>query len=159
MKHSTKSLEYVDSATGRKFVPHVIEPAIGVNRLFLMVLADAYTEEDLGEGKSRVVLKISPQLAPVQVAVFPLQKDEKLRDSARHIYLKLKKQFRCEFDDSGNIGKMYRRQDEIGTPYCITIDYKSLESGEVTVRDRDTMKQENVSVDHITEYISSKINH
>jgi glycyl-tRNA synthetase len=80
MKHSAKSLEYVDSATGRKFVPHVIEPAIGVNRLFLMVLADAYTEEDLGEGKSRVVLKISPQLAPVQVAVFPLQKDEKLRD-------------------------------------------------------------------------------
>ncbi len=159
MKHSTKSLEYVDSATGRKFVPHVIEPAIGVNRLFLMVLADAYTEEDLGEGKVRTVLKISPRLSPVQVAVFPLQKDEALRTRAREIYAKLKKQFRCEFDDSGNIGKMYRRQDEIGTPYCITIDYKSLESGVVTVRDRDTMKQENISIERISEYISSNINH
>lgn len=156
MKHSGKTLEYVDSATGRKFIPHVMEPAVGVNRMFLMVLADAYREEDLGEGKSRTVLKLKPDLAPVQVAIFPLQKDETLRTQAREIYGTLKKRFRVEFDDAGNIGKMYRRQDEIGTPYCVTIDYKSLESGMVTVRERDTMKQETVSMKDLSHYFEQK---
>jgi glycyl-tRNA synthetase len=156
MKHSGKTLEYVDSATGRKFIPHVMEPAVGVNRMFLMVLADAYREEDLGEGKSRTVLKLKPDLAPVQVAIFPLQKDETLRTQAREIYGTLKKRFRVEFDDAGNIGKMYRRQDEIGTPYCVTIDYKSLESGMVTVRERDTMKQETVPMKDLSHYFEQK---
>ncbi len=156
MKHSGKTLEYVDSATGRKFIPHVMEPAVGVNRMFLMVLADAYREEDLGEGKTRTVLKLKPDLAPVQVAIFPLQKDETLRNQAREIYSTLKKRFRVEFDDAGNIGKMYRRQDEIGTPYCVTIDYKSLESGMVTVRERDTMKQETVPMKDLSHYFEQK---
>jgi len=156
MKHSGKTLEYVDSATGRKFIPHVMEPAVGVNRMFLMVLADAYHEEDLGEGKTRTVLKLKPSLAPVQVAIFPLQKDETLRTQAREIYGTLKKHFRVEFDDAGNIGKMYRRQDEIGTPYCVTIDYKSLESGMVTVRERDTMKQETVLIKDLNHYFEQK---
>jgi glycyl-tRNA synthetase len=156
MKHSGKALEYVDSATGRKFIPHVMEPAVGVNRMFLMVLADAYHEEDLGEGKTRTVLKLKPNLAPVQVAIFPLQKDETLRTQAREIYSTLKKHFRVEFDDAGNIGKMYRRQDEIGTPYCVTIDYKSLESGMVTVRERDTMKQEAVPMKDLSHYFEQK---
>lgn len=156
MKHSGKTLEYVDSSTGRKFIPHVMEPAVGVNRMFLMVLADAYREEDLGEGKTRTVLKLKPDLAPVQVAIFPLQKDETLRTQAREIYGTLKKHFRVEFDDAGNIGKMYRRQDEIGTPYCVTIDYKSLESGMVTIRERDTMKQETVSIKELSHYFEQK---
>jgi glycyl-tRNA synthetase len=157
MKHSGKSLEYVDSATGRKFVPHVIEPAVGVNRILLMILADAYREEDLGEGKKRTVLKLKPSVAPVQVAVFPLQKDEQLRKYAREIYAMLKKRYRCEFDDAGNIGKMYRRQDEIGTPYCITVDYASLQNSHVTVRNRDTMKQETVSVSDLSSFIDSHL--
>lgn len=157
MEHSGKSLEYVDSATGRKFIPHVIEPAVGINRLFLMTLVDAYTEEDLGEGKTRTVLKIKPSLAPVKVAVFPLQKDEKLRTLAQSIYQSLASEMVVEFDDAGNIGKMYRRQDEIGTPYCVTVDYASLEDGAVTVRDRDTMKQERVEIQKLTHWISEKI--
>ncbi len=156
MKHSGKTLEYVDSSTGRKVIPHVMEPAVGVNRMFLMVLADAYHEEDLGEGKTRTVLKLKPNLAPVQIAIFPLQKDESLRSQAREIYSTLKKRFRVEFDDAGNIGKMYRRQDEIGTPYCVTIDYKSLESGMVTIRERDTMKQETVLTKELSHYFEQK---
>ncbi len=153
MHHSKKSLEYVDSATGRKFVPHVIEPAVGVNRLFLMALVDAYVQEDLGEGKSRTLLRLKPSLAPVKVAVFPLQKDERLRTLAQSIYRDLAQDVVTEFDDAGNIGKMYRRQDEIGTPLCVTVDYSSLEEKTVTVRDRDTMKQERIPIDALHQYV------
>jgi len=157
MQHSGKSLEYVDSANGRKFTPHVIEPAVGVNRLFLMTLVDAYAEENLGEGKSRTVLRLKPSVAPVKVAVFPLQKDDKLRDFAMALYQSLATEMVVEFDDAGNIGKMYRRQDEIGTPFCVTVDYDSIESNTVTVRDRDTMKQERVSTQELVLYLSDKI--
>lgn len=157
MKHSGKSLEYVDSQSGKKIVPHVIEPAVGVNRLFLMTLVDAYEEEVLGEDKTRTVLHLKPSIAPVKVAVFPLQKDEKLHEMAKGIYQKLVTHMTVEFDDAGNIGKMYRRQDEIGTPFCITVDYDSIQYQTVTIRDRDTMKQERISVDQILAYIETKL--
>lgn len=157
MEHSGKSLEYVDPQMGRKFTPHVIEPAVGVNRLFLMTLVDAYAEEELGEGKKRTVLRLKPSLAPVKVAVFPLQKDEKLRTFAKNVYESLVTEMTVEFDDAGNIGKMYRRQDEIGTPYCVTIDYDSLTTDTVTVRERDTMKQERVPTKELLPYIMEKM--
>ncbi len=157
MQHSGKSLEYVDSKTGQKIIPHVIEPAVGINRLFLMALVDAYAEEDLGEGKMRTVLHLKPALAPVKVAVFPLQKDEKLRGIADSIYASLTKEMTVEFDDAGNIGKMYRRQDEIGTPFCVTVDYESVTSNTVTVRDRDSMAQERIPTDRLLEYLNARL--
>lgn len=157
MKHSSKSLEYVDSQSGKKIIPHVIEPAVGVNRLFLMTLVDAYEEETIAEGKTRTVLRLKPEIAPVKVAVFPLQKDEKLHDMAKGIYQTLVKHMTAEFDDAGNIGKMYRRQDEIGTPFCITVDYDSVQNQTVTIRDRDTMKQERIPVAEVLGYIEAKL--
>ena len=157
MEHSGRSLEYVDSKTGAKIVPHVIEPAVGINRLFLMTLIDAYAEEDLGEGKTRTVLRLKPTLAPVKVAVFPLQKDEKLRAIAEAIYARLSGEMMVEFDDAGNIGKMYRRQDEIGTPFCVTVDYESVTSNTVTVRERDSMKQHRVAINALLEYLGAKL--
>lgn len=157
MEHSGKSLEYVDSKTGAKIIPHAIEPAVGINRLFLMTLVDAYAEENLGEGKTRTVLRLKPSLAPVKVAVFPLQKEEKLRGIAEAIYSHLSKEMPTEFDDAGNIGKMYRRQDEIGTPFCVTVDYDSIATNTVTIRERDTMAQERVQVDNLVKYIGQKL--
>lgn len=158
-KFSGKDLSYRDPKTGEKYIPHVIEPSTGLSRAMLCVLYDAYTEEDLGEGKSRVVMKFKPHIAPVKAAVFPLQKDEKLQVKAREVYESLKADLGgvVEFDDAGNIGKMYRRQDEIGTPYCITVDYESLGDGAVTIRDRDTMKQERVKIDVLGEYIAERV--
>lgn len=157
MKHSGKSLEWVDSSTGRKFVPHVVEPAVGINRLFLMTLADAYHEDDLEGGKKRVVLKLHPCVAPVKAAVFPLQRDEELRSKAIEVFEMISKEMKVEFDDAGNIGKMYRRQDEIGTPFCITIDYESVKDGKATVRNRDTMEQERIPISILVEHLLSKI--
>lgn len=157
MQHSGKSLEWVDSSTGRKFLPHVIEPAVGINRLFLMALVDAYIEESLGEGKSRTVLKLKPTLAPVKVAVFPLQKDAELYQTARDIYKTLSPIFVTEFDDAGNIGKMYRRQDEIGTPFCVTVDYETVKSQTVTVRHRDNMKQERIPVSGVLPFMKDSL--
>jgi glycyl-tRNA synthetase len=158
MKHSGKSLEYVDSRTGRTLIPHVIEPAVGVNRLFLMVLADAYTQEDLKDGKTRTVLRLKPWLSPVKVAVFPLQKDDRLRARARRLYEILVWNIEgVEFDNTGNIGKMYRRQDEIGTPFCVTVDYETLSEGKVTVRKRDTMTQDVVSEQNLLEYLQNAL--
>jgi glycyl-tRNA synthetase len=145
-KFSGKQLDYFDPATNERFIPHIMETSVGLNRILLAVLDSAYTEEDLGNGKMRTVLKISPSLAPIKVAVFPLQKDEKLQTLAKEVYKNLKSKMTAEFDDSGNIGKMYRRQDEIGTPYCITVDYESLNDNSVTIRERDTMKQERVKI-------------
>jgi len=161
IKFSGVDLSYADDE-GNKFVPHCIEPSFGLTRTLLAVLAEAYTEEIIkgedGKEEIRIVMKFKPELAPVKVAVFPLVKNKpELVGKAKEIYNNLKQNFMCEFDDNGNIGKRYRRQDEIGTPFCITIDYDTLEKGDVTVRDRDTMKQERVKTEELADYIKAKI--
>lgn len=157
MTASGVDLSYRDPKTNEKFIPHVIEPTFGLSRLLITMITNAYHEETVNN-KVRTVLKLRPMFSPVKAAVFPLQKDEKLKEKAKIIYQRLKKQYYVEFDDSGNIGQMYRRQDEIGTPYCVTIDYESLDDGCVTVRNRDTMKQERVNVDQLEKYIKDKFN-
>lgn len=156
-KFSGKDLSYTDPVTGKKFIPHVVESSVGVNRTFLALISEAYTEENI-ENDTRVVLKLKPELAPIKIAIFPLLKNKKeLIDKALTIFNDLKKLYMCEFDDNGNIGKRYRRQDEIGTPYCVTIDFETLEKSEVTVRDRDTMKQEKVKLENLIDYFNLKI--
>ena len=147
MKVSGKSLEYFDPETNEKYIPYVIEPSLGVERLFLAIVCDAYDEEEIGEGDKkdvRTVLHLHPALAPVKAAVLPLTK--KLNNQAFALYEQLTKKFVCEYDVTGQIGKRYRRQDEIGTPLCITYDFDTLEDNAVTVRDRDTMQQERVKI-------------
>lgn len=151
--HSKKSdakMEYFDQEKGDRFIPHVIEPSLGVDRAFLAVLVSAYTEDEMG-GEKRVFLKLSPAVAPISVAVFPLLKNKpELVSKAREVFAGLKEVFpRALFDDNGNIGKRYRRQDEIGTPYCVTIDFDTLEDDTVTVRDRDTGTQERVKISEL----------
>jgi len=148
MQNSGKDLQYLDQKRGEKYIPHIIEPTFGLSRLVGIVLEDAYHIEEV-KGEQRVYLKLDPKIAPIKVAVFPLQKDEKLIAAATELYHTLKKMTVVEYDNAGNIGKMYRRQDEIGTPYCITIDYQTIEDKTVTVRDRDTMKQNRVPLDSI----------
>ncbi len=155
-KHSGKDLNYTNPKTGEKFVPHVIEPTFGLSRMVGILITDAYRKE-LVNDKERIYLKLNPNIAPVKAAIFPLQKDEKLREKAYAIYKELKEKYVVEFDDAGNIGKMYRRQDEIGTPFCITVDYQTLEDGTITIRDRDTMKQERISSSGLLTYFMSKI--
>lgn len=152
---SGKNLSYV-YPDGKKTLPHVVEPTFGLSRLITVLIFDAYREEEVN-GKLRTFLKLDPKIAPVKFAVFPLQKDEKLRELAKGIYKDLRANYAGEFDDSGNIGKMYRKQDEIGTPVCITVDYDSLTDNSVTVRDRDTMAQERISIDSLASYMSGKI--
>ncbi len=154
MQHSGKDLQYNDPYTGKRYVPHVIEPSRGLTRAILTTMIDAYDEEKYIDGngaeQTRTVARFHKNIAPIKFAIIPLvKKDEKMVAMARDIYKKLSKEYMCEFDDSGNIGKCYRRQDEIGTPYCITVDNQSLEDGTVTIRDRDTMKQERVKTDKI----------
>ena len=146
-KGSGKQLDYLDQEIGEKFIPHIIESSGGVERLFFAIMTEAYTEDELG-GETRVFLKFKPSIAPVKVAVFPLLKNKpELVKKAREIYGELKKEIHpMVFDDNGNIGKRYRRQDEIGTPFCITIDFDTLENDTVTVRDRDTGKQERLKI-------------
>ncbi len=152
-KFSGKDLSVVDSATGRKFIPHVIEPAVSTSRLFLMVLCDAYCEE--GE---RVFLKLKPSIAPYKAAVFPLLANKpELVDLAKNIYTDLKQDYLIAWDDRGNIGKRYASQDEIGTPFCITVDFDSLQDQAVTVRDRDTATQERIKIADLKAYIQKKI--
>ncbi|HBA36547.1 TPA: glycine--tRNA ligase [Candidatus Falkowbacteria bacterium] len=156
-KSSGQELSYLDPATNERYVPHVIETSAGVGRTLLAVLTEAYREEELA-GETRIVLKLAPKLAPIKIAVFPLLKNKpELVKKARAIYDVLKLNWRCEFDDNGNIGKRYRRQDEIGTPYCLTIDFDSLEDGAATVRDRDTMKQERVDIAELENFFRKKI--
>lgn len=156
-KYSGKDLSYTDPEIGTSYIPHVIESSVGVGRTMLAVLTDAYTEEEVN-GETRVVLKFPPRLAPIKAAIFPLLKNKpELVEKARAIYDKLKLQYMCEFDDSGNIGKRYRRQDEIGTPFCITVDFESLEDGAVTVRNRDTMVQERVKIEELEKYLEDKL--
>ena len=154
IKNSGKDLNYIDSSSNEKFVPHVLEPTFGLGRHLLAVLSKAYTEDEMN-GEKRAYLKLKPALAPIKVAVFPLLKNKpELVAKAREVYTMLKKEFGAVvFDDNGNIGKRYRRQDEIGTYRCITIDFQTFEDSTVTVRDRDTGKQERVFVSGLTNYI------
>ncbi len=157
-KFSGQDLIYTDPVMNEKYTPHIIESSVGVARIFLAVLCDAYTEEEAG-GEIRTVLELDKKLAPIKVAVFPLMKNKpELVAKAREIYDKLKIEYMCEFDDNGNVGKRYRRQDEIGTPYCVTVDFETLEDGAVTVRDRDTMEQERIKIEELENYLKNKFN-
>ncbi len=157
-KYSQEKLEYLDPDTNEKYIPHIIEASGGVGRTFLALLSEAYTEEKVKDGQ-RVVLKLKPSLAPIKIAIFPLLRNKpKLVQKAKEIFNNLKTKYMCEFDDNGNVGKRYRRQDEIGTPYCITVDFDSLENNDVTVRDRDSMEQERIKVDKLEEYFRNKFN-
>ena len=158
IKTSGKTLDYFDPETNERYVPYVIEPSLGVERLFLSVLTDAYDEENLGTEEKpdiRTVLRIHPALAPFKAAILPLSK--KLSDKAWEIRETLCKKYSVDFDDAGSIGKRYRREDEIGTPLCITYDFESETDGQVTVRDRDTMEQIRLPIDQLDAYIASKI--
>jgi glycyl-tRNA synthetase len=154
---SGKDLQYRDPQTNEKFIPHVLEPTFGVDRTVLAVLCEAYTEEDLGEGDNRTVMKFVPALAPVKAAIFPLMKKDGLPEIAAEIFADLAEDFACEYDNGGSIGKRYRRQDEIGTPFCITVDYDTKEDKSVTVRHRDSMEQVRVKIAELKEYISKEI--
>ncbi len=152
-KASGEDLSYLDEETKERYIPYVIEPSAGVERIALALLCDAYTEE-----KDRIILKLHPKIAPVKVAIFPLLANKpKLVELARSIYGDLKKDFTVAWDDRGNIGKRYYSQDEIGTPFCITVDFDSLEKGDVTVRDRDTMKQERVKIAELKGYLAARL--
>ncbi len=148
---SKQNLEYFDQETNEHYLPYCVEPAVGVERLFLMFMMDAYEEEQVGENDTRVVLHLHPALAPIKVAVLPLSK--KLNEQAYPLYEELSKSFMCDFDDAGSIGKRYRRNDAIGTPFCVTFDFDSLEDHCVTVRNRDTMQQERVAIDKLADYV------
>ena len=153
--HSGEKMEYIDPETNERYVPYVVEPSLGADRVALAFLVEAYDEEEIKEGDTRVVMRFHPALAPVKAAVLPLSK--KLSDKAYALYEQLCKKFPCEFDESGSIGKRYRRQDEIGTPWCITYDFDSEETGNVTVRDRDTMEQITLKIEEVLPYIESKL--
>ena len=151
---SGEDMTYFDDEKRVKYLPFVIEPSLGVERLFLAMLCGAYDEEEIGEGDVRTVLHFHPALAPVKIGILPLSK--KLNEGAEKIYATLSKKYNCEFDDRGNIGKRYRRQDEIGTPFCITYDFDSETDGKVTVRFRDSMEQERVAIDELEAYFADK---
>ena len=154
---SGENMEYFDQETGEKYIPYVIEPSLGVERVMLAFLVDAYDEEvvDAEKNDIRTVLHLHPALAPFKCAVLPLSK--KLSEEAGKVYDNLRKHFMVDFDDSGSIGKRYRRQDEIGTPFCVTFDFDSVEDGRVTVRDRDTMQQERVEISALEHYLLEKM--
>ena len=155
-KFSCENLKYLDPDTNEKYIPYVIEPSLGVERLFLTVLCDAYNEEVLEDGTTREVLKLHPYLAPYKVAVLPLVKKFH-SEKAREIYKKLIKEFNCSYDETGNIGKRYRRSDAIGTPFAITIDDETINNNTVTLRNRDTMEQITLNVNEVASYINEKI--
>jgi len=159
MKHSGQTMEYTDPYdNSKKFIPYVIEPSFGCDRTVLTVLLDAYEEEELGDGKTRIVLKLDKKIAPIQVAVLPLKKNEdRIVKKAKEIVSSLGSQLMAQYDDTAAIGKLYRRQDEIGTPYCVTVDFDTIESDDsVTVRDRDTMNQERVKISELETYFKQK---
>lgn len=154
MEHSKDDLSYFDPATNEKYVPYCIEPSLGVDRVALAFLCDAYDEEEVAEGDVRTVLHFHPVIAPVKIAILPLSK--KLGEGARKLYESLTKKYVCEYDETGSIGKRYRRQDEIGTPYCITYDFDSVNDNSVTIRDRDTMQQIRLKIDELDKYFEGK---
>ncbi len=156
IKHSGKSLEYFDPDDNTKYVPYVVEPSLGADRVTLAFLCEAYDEEVLSDGETRTVMRFHPALAPIKACILPLTK--KLKDNALELYTMLSKKFNVDYDEAGAIGKRYRRQDEIGTPFCITYDFDTLEKdGCVTVRDRDTMAQERIKIEDLISYLESKI--
>ncbi|HEY6397596.1 MAG TPA: glycine--tRNA ligase [Solirubrobacteraceae bacterium] len=155
-EYSGQNLEYVDSATGERYIPHVIEPAAGLNRAMLAFLVDAYDEDEI-EGEKRTVLRLHPQLAPVKVAVLPLVRKDGQPELAREVYGELRERVQAEYDEGGAIGRRYRRQDEIGTPWAVTIDHRSLEDRTVTLRDRDSLVQDRVAIEDLGAQIESRL--
>ena len=155
MNMSKEDFTYLDPETNERYVPYCIEPSLGADRVALAFLCNAYDEEEIAEGDTRTVLHLHPALAPYKVAVLPLSK--KLSEKAEEVYTKLSKKFMCEYDETGSIGKRYRREDEIGTPYCVTVDFDTLEDNAVTIRDRDTMEQVRINIDELENWISEKI--
>ena len=153
--HSKEDMSYLDPETNEKYIPYVIEPSVGADRVTLAFLCNAYEEQELGEGDTRIVLHLHPALAPYKAAILPLSK--KLNDKADEVFQTLAKAFPVDYDEAGSIGKRYRRQDEIGTPYCITVDFDTLEDNQVTVRDRDTMEQIRIPINQVEKYIAEKI--
>ncbi len=153
--HSGEGMEYFDPETNEKYVPYVIEPSLGADRVLLAFLCNAYDEETDEKGDTRVVLRLHPALAPFKAAVLPLSK--KLNEGAGKVYAELSKHFMVDYDDAGSIGKRYRREDEIGTPFCITYDFESETDGCVTVRDRDTMEQVRLPISELKKYIEEKL--
>ncbi len=156
-KYSGKKIEYFDPQTNERYTPYVIETSIGVDRMFLSIMCHAYTEEQLENGETRVVLKLPAALAPIKLAVLPLVKKDGLPEKAREIIDNLKFHFNCTYDEKDTIGKRYRRQDAIGTPYCVTVDYDTLNDNTVTLRNRDTMEQQRVSIDQLNSIIEDKV--
>ena len=154
-EHSGQDLSYLDQTTNEKYIPYVIEPSLGADRVALAFLVEAYDEEELEGGDSRTVLHLHPALAPFKAAILPLSK--KLSDKALEVYAELSKKFNLDFDETGSIGKRYRRQDEIGTPYCVTIDFDTLEDEAVTIRNRDTMEQERIKISELESYIQKSL--
>ncbi|WP_069997534.1 glycine--tRNA ligase [Cellulosilyticum sp. I15G10I2] len=154
-EHSGEDMQYFDPTTNEKYIPYCIEPSLGADRVTLAFLCEAYDEETLEDGDTRTIFRFHPALAPVKAAVFPLSK--KLSEEATAVYHMLSKHFNIEYDESGSIGKRYRRQDEIGTPFCITVDFDTKEDQKVTVRDRDTMTQERIDIEHLVAYIQNKM--
>ncbi|HOX21586.1 MAG TPA: His/Gly/Thr/Pro-type tRNA ligase C-terminal domain-containing protein, partial [Candidatus Paceibacterota bacterium] len=152
-EYSGQDLSYTDPETKEKFIPQIVETSGGVDRMFLFLLIDAYAEEE-----DRIVLKLNSKVAPYKVAVFPLLRNKpELVEKAREVYQDLKKHFSVVWDDRGNIGKRYYAQDEIGTPYCVTVDFESLEDKAVTIRDRDTMRQERIKIGDLASYFADKL--
>ncbi len=152
---SGENMEYMDPITNEKYVPYCVEPSLGADRVALAFLCEAYDEEEIAEGDTRVVMHLHPALAPMKAAVLPLSK--KLSEQATELYQNLSKKFMCDYDEAGSIGKRYRRQDEVGTPYCITVDFDTLEDNCVTVRDRDTMEQVRMPIADVAAFIEGKL--
>ena len=155
MEYSKQDLTYLDTETNERFIPYCIEPSLGCDRATLAFLCNSYDEEEISEGDTRIVLHLHPALAPYKLAVLPLSK--KLSEKAQELHEKLSKKFMCDYDEAGSIGKRYRREDEIGTPYCVTVDFDTLEDNCVTIRDRDTMEQIRLNIDEIENWIEEKI--
>jgi glycyl-tRNA synthetase len=156
--HSGKKMQYFDPELNESYIPYVVETSVGLDRMFLAILSNSLKKEILNDGSERVVLALPYALAPYKVAVMPLTKKDGLPEKAREIINSLKFDFQCQYDEKDSIGKRYRRQDAIGTPYCITVDHESLEKNTVTLRDRDTMEQIRISIDELELYIDNKVN-
>jgi glycyl-tRNA synthetase len=156
-KYCGKSIKYFDPELGESYTPYVIETSIGVDRMFLSVMSASYREEVLENGENRIILKLPAALAPVKLAVMPLVKKDGLPEKARKIMDDLKFQFNCQYDEKDSIGKRYRRQDAIGTPYCVTIDHQTLEDNCATLRDRDTMQQKRIAIPELNHIIANKV--
>ena len=155
-KFSGKKLQYFDTELNESYVPYVVETSIGLDRMFLAVLSSAYTEEKLEDGSERTVLKIHPGLAPVKVAVLPLVAKDGLDDKAREIYRTLRGVVNAQYDEKDSVGRRYRRQDALGTPFCVTVDNDTLADGSVTIRERDSMKQERVKIEDLAGIIAAR---